>query len=162
MKNKMVILTEPSDSGNIDELSRIERECFKEEAYTKEQLAGMLKDEAAVSLIAKVNGETAGFVAGAIEACGSKLVGHIWTIDVAVKHRRKGVGARLLKDIEAVFMGHNVEVIYLEVRADNQAARRLYETQGYEKAETLEDYYSAGIHGLRMVKYLKARPSVSP
>jgi ribosomal-protein-alanine N-acetyltransferase len=161
LKRETAVSTEPLDPEDLDELWRIERECFGEEAYSKQQLASMLGDKAAVNLIARVDGETAGFVAGVVEDFGSKLVGHVWTIDVAVKHRRKGVGMRLLRDIEAVFVSHNVEVVYLEVRADNQVARRLYETLGYREAETLEDYYSAGIHGLRMMKYLKAGSSVS-
>jgi ribosomal-protein-alanine N-acetyltransferase len=101
-------------------------------------------------------------VIGGIEDFGGRQVGHVYTIDVAVKRRRKGVGTRLLKDIENIFINHNVDVIYLEVRANNEAARRLYETQGYRAVEAIENYYSTGIHGLRMIKYLKSKQNPSP
>lgn len=153
----MVISTEPVNPDDLDDLWRIERECFTKEAYSRQQIASLLENQNAVDLVARVNGEIAGFVIGGIEDFRGRLVGHVYTIDVAVKHRRKGVGKQLLNDIEKVFVNHSVEVIYLEVRANNQAARRLYETQGYRAVEAMENYYSKGIHGLRMIKYLKSR-----
>ena len=157
----MVLSTEPADPRSLDELWRIERECFTKEAYSKQHIASLLKSPNAVDLVARVNGEIAGFVIGGIEDFGGRQVGHVYTIDVAIRHRRKGVGTRLLKEIEHVFMNHNVEVIYLEVRANNEAARRLYETQGYRAVEAIENYYSTGIHGLRMIKYLKSKQNPS-
>lgn len=154
----MVISTEPASPDSLDELWSIERECFTKEAYSKQQIASLLKSPNAVDLVARVNGEIAGFVIGGIEDLSGRQVGHVYTIDVGVNHRRKGVGKRLIKDIENVFIDHGVGVIYLEVRANNQAARRLYETQGYRSVEAIENYYSAGIHGLRMIKYLKSSP----
>lgn len=159
---EMVISIWPANPDSLDELWRIERECFTEEAYTKQQISSLLTDHTAIGLVAKVNGEIAGFAIAAVEDFGSRSVGHIYTIDVAVKHRRKGVGIHLLNGIEAVLMKRNVKVAYLEVRANNQVARRLYETLGYRQVETIENYYSAGVHGLRMMKYLKSRQNVSP
>lgn len=158
----MATAIEPANLKSLDELWRIERECFTKEAYTKQQIASLLKDSNAIGLVARVNGEIAGFVIGVIEDSGSEVAGHIHTVDVAVKHRGLGVGARLLSEMEAVFIRCNAEVSHLEVRADNQAARRLYERQGYKEIEALEDYYSAGAHGLRMKKYLKSRQNVFP
>lgn len=158
----MVLSTEPADPDRLDELWRIERECFTKEAYSKQQIASLLKSPNSVDLVARVNGKIAGFVIGGIEDFGGRQVGHVYTVDVAVKHRREGVGTRLLNDLENVFINHSVEVIYLEVRANNQAARRLYETQGYRAVEAIENYYSTGIHGLRMIKYLKSKQNPSP
>jgi len=158
----MSISIEPANLDSLNELWRIERECFTKEAYTKQQIASLLKGQGAVGLVARVNGEIVGFVIGVVEDFGSRLVSHIYTIDVAVKHRRKGVGMRLLNDIEAVFAKRSVNAVYLEVRESNEAAQRLYEAQGYREVGAMENYYSKGIHGLRMMKYLKSRQNVSP
>ena len=154
---RMITTIKRVNLKSLDELWKIERECFMKEAYTKQEIATLLNGSNVFGLGAWVNGEIAGFVIGGIEDSGSGVVGHIYTIDVAAKHRGQGVGAGLLSEIEAVFIRRNAEVSYLEVRADNRGARKLYEGQGYREIETLEDYYSSGAHGLRMRKYLRSR-----
>jgi len=152
---------EPADLRVLEELLRIERECFTVEVFTKQQIGSLLKNPNAVGLLARVDGEIAGFIIGLIENYGTMKVGHIYTVDVAVKHRRRGVGIRLLKEIESIFLNRGVKTNYLEVRVNNKAARRLYLKQGYEEVEPLDNYYSIGVHGLRLKKQLKSRQSVS-
>jgi len=134
---------------------KIERECFTAEAFTKEQIASLLRNADVVGLLARVDGEIAGFIIGAIEYQIRARVGHILTIDVVVKHRRKGVGAKVLQAIENAFVERGAKISYLEVRVDNMAARRLYQKQGYEEIEPLNHYYSKGVHGLRLRKQLR-------
>lgn len=149
------MIVEKATLANLEELLRIERECFTGEAFTKEQIETLLKSPNAMGLLARINGEVAGFILGAIENYGSAGAGHVYTIDVAVKHRRKGVGLKLLSEMEKSFSARGAMTSYLEVRVKNQAARRLYKKQGYVEAEQLYNYYSGGIHGLRLVKQLK-------
>jgi ribosomal protein S18 acetylase RimI-like enzyme len=80
--------------------------------------------------------------------------GHIYTIDVATKHRRKGVGIKLLKELEKIFAKRDVQACYLETRLNNVAALKLYKKQGYTEIERLEDYYLEGAHGVRLQKRL--------
>jgi len=151
------ITLKPADLRNLEELFRIERECFTLEAFSKEQIASLLRNPNATGLLVKVDGEVAGFVIGLIENHEKAKVGHVYTIDVAVKYRRKGIGIRLLKEIENTFVKQGVETSYLEVRTDNQAARRLYQKQGYHEIESLDNFYSTGVHGLRLKKQLKQK-----
>jgi len=149
------LTVEKAELGNLDELVRIERECFTSEAFTKEQVEIMLRNQNAIALLARINDEAAGFIIGIIENYGTMKAGHIYTIDVAVKHRRRGVGKRLLEEMESISLMRGAETSYLEVKVDNSAARRLYRNQGYVKMEPLHDYYSSGVHGLRLKKQLK-------
>jgi len=146
---------ETADLRNLEELLRIDRECFTFEAFTKEQIEILLRNPNAIGLLGRINGEVAGFIIGVIENYGAIRAGHIHTIDVVAKHRRGGVGMKLLKEMESAFRKKGVDTIYLEVRVDNQAARRLYRKQGYAEMESLDDYYSSGVHGLRLKKQLK-------
>jgi len=146
---------ESAEARTVEELLRIERECFTAEAYSREHILNLLKSPSAIALLAKVDGDVAGFIIGLVERRHTVKIGHVVTIDVAVRYRQMGVGLMLLKEIENAFLKKNVEVVYLEVRADNQAARRLYSKQGYEETMQLNDYYSVGVHGLRLVKNLK-------
>jgi ribosomal protein S18 acetylase RimI-like enzyme len=50
-----------------------------------------------------------------------------------------------------------LRVCRAEVKADNQAARRLYASQGYREAGALPDYYGAGLDGVRLIKQLETK-----
>jgi len=151
----MPLKIEKAKLNDLDALLRIERECFTSEAFTREHIAYLLQSPNAVNLVAKANHEIVGFIVGVIEDYGRVTVGHVYTIDVAVKHRRAGVGLRLLDELERVFLERGVKTSYLEVRIDNKAARELYRKKGYTELEPLEDFYARGRHGLRMKKELK-------
>lgn len=139
---------------DLEELMKIERECFAGEAYSKAQIVMLLMNRNSLGLVARVNGEVAGFVIGVIENAGLTKAGHVYTIDVAIKHRRKGIGIRLLKALENKFLKRGAETSYLEVRADNSAAIRFYRKEGYFEIESLQDYYKDGVNGLRLMKKL--------
>jgi len=151
----MLLKIEQAKLNDLDALYNIERECFTVEVFTKEQIAYFLESPNAVSLVANVNQEIVGFIVGMIESYGRVTVGHVYTIDVAPKHRRVGVGLKLLDELEHVFLKKGVKTSYLEVRIDNKAARELYRKKGYTELEPLENFYAKGRHGLRMKKELK-------
>jgi len=142
-------------ANDLETLLSIERECFTAEAYTREQISYLLESQNAVGLVARVNNEVAGFTFGLIERHGKTKRGHVYTIDVAVKHRRVGIGLKLLSELERIFMEKGVKTCYLEVRVDNKAARELYQKHGYIELEPLEDFYSIGVHGVRLKKEFK-------
>lgn len=140
--------------NDLETLYKIERECFTTEAFTKKQIAYLLQNFNTVSLVAQIDGETAGFIIGLTYRDKKVRIGHIYTIDVAVKHRRKGIGLRLLEELEQNFVEKGVETCYLEVRIDNVAARKLYRKQGYIETGRLKGYYPVGTHGVQLKKKL--------
>ncbi len=140
--------------NDLETLYEIEKECFTTEAFTKEQIAYLLQNSNAVSLVAQIDGENAGFIIGLTYSGNKVRIGHIYTIDVAVKHRRRGIGLRLLEELEKIFAEKGVETCYLEVRIDNVAARELYRKQGYIETGRLKGYYPMGTHGVQLKKNL--------
>lgn len=150
---------EEATLANLEELMRIERQCFTGEAFTKEQIATLLVSPDVIGLLARIDGEVAGFIIGGIQSHALTKTGHVYTIDVAVKHRRRRVGVTLLNEMEEAFSKRGAKTSVLEVRVDNQAARQLYKKQGYLEAEELHNYYSKGIHGLRLAKQLESKRS---
>jgi len=142
------VAVEEASIKHLDRLYKIEIECFEREAFTKQQIAYLLTDYNPVSLIAKVDGEIVGFIIGKTYVSGKSAIGHILTIDVLPKHRRRGIGLKLLQNIEKMFRCRSVKVCYLEVREDNVAALSLYQKFGYKKVGRLENYYgnANGVH----------------
>ncbi|MBX5327461.1 MAG: ribosomal protein S18-alanine N-acetyltransferase [Candidatus Bathyarchaeia archaeon] len=150
----MTITIQKATLTHLEALYKIEQQCFTQEAFSKNQIAWLLKSPVAVSFLAKENNEIVGFIIGVIYENGEKPVGRIFTIDVAPAHRRKGVGIRLLKRAEKEFADLGVKICYLEVRADNVAAKQLYKKVGYKEIRVLKDYYFQGGHGIRLKKAL--------
>lgn len=144
---------EGASSRDLERLYTIEKECFKEEAFTKEQILQMLDDYNTVSLIARVNNEIAGFVIGMIYVERNTLHGHILTIDVEPRFQRRGIGTLLMKEIEDIFRRKNTEFLHLEVREDNKAAISLYIKLGYVAIGKLNKYYGK-VHGIYLRKSL--------
>jgi ribosomal-protein-alanine N-acetyltransferase len=149
----MITIIEDASIRLLDRLYEIETECFKEEAFTKPQIAQLLKDYNSVSLIARVNEIIVGFVIGMVYVDRKALHGHILTIEVLSTYRGKGVGQKLLEEIESVFRQKGVRTSTLEVREDNVPAINLYRKLGYETIGTLKNYYGS-LHGIYLRKAL--------
>jgi len=149
------ITVQHASQKDLETLYKIERECFTHEAFSKEQIAHFLKASNAVSLMARVDGETVGFITGLIEQHGKTMIGHIYTIDVASRYRRIGVGLKLLEEMEKDFIKKGAEACFLEVRFNNLVARKLYRKHGYIELGKLNNYYARGIHGIQLKKKLK-------
>lgn len=138
---------------DLDRLYDIETECFKNEAFTKAQIAELLRDYNSIGLVARVNGQIVGFAIGTIYVDGKVFQGHICTIEVLPVFRRRGIGEKLLDETEKIFKQKKVKTSALEVRQDNIAAIALYKKSGYETIRKLKNYYG-NAHGLYLGKTL--------
>ncbi|MEM3704039.1 MAG: ribosomal protein S18-alanine N-acetyltransferase [Candidatus Bathyarchaeia archaeon] len=144
---------EDASIKHLDRLFEIEMECFKSEAFTKQQIAQLLTNHNCISLIAKENDKIIGFIIGTVYVEDNVLTGHVLTIDVSPNHRRKGTGIKLLHELEKIFKEKHVKVSRLEVREDNVAALSLYQKLGYKKVGKLHHYYGDA-HGILLEKLL--------
>jgi ribosomal-protein-alanine acetyltransferase len=137
----------------LDQLCEIEKQCFEQEAFTKQQLAYLVTDYSTIGLTAIVNREIAGFAIARINIGRNATSGHILTIDVTPAYRRKGIAQKMLQEIETILRERGIRECRLEVRENNVAALNLYQKLGYKKIGKLEKYYG-NAHGLYLKKSL--------
>jgi ribosomal-protein-alanine acetyltransferase len=135
----------------LDQLYAIEEQCFSEEAFSRRQIAYLLTDYNTIALVAKINFEIAGFIIAQIDVEDSVEYGHIVTLNIPHDYRRKHVATQLLQEIQAILRQRGITEIRLEVREDNHAAVKLYQTLGYQTLGKLEKYYGKK-HGLFLKK----------
>jgi ribosomal-protein-alanine N-acetyltransferase len=85
---------------------------------------------------------------GMIEAYGILSVAaaeaHLLNICVRKESRQQGIGRKMLRHLVAIARRHDTEMIFLEVRLSNVAARALYEDEGFNELGNRRDYYPAG------------------
>ena len=66
---------------------------------------------------------------------------HVPSVGVAEPYRRLGLGRALVSRLLELVQAHGARFVYLEVRRQNRAARRLYESLGFELLSIRRDYY---------------------
>jgi len=137
----------------LGRLFEIEKQSFKEEAFSKPQVAYLLEDLASISLVARVDEGITGFVIGRLELSTEGVAGHVMTIEVVPDFRRRGIATLLMLEIESRFRKRGAVESKLEVREENAAARGLYRKLEYVETASLIGYYGL-THGLYLCKAL--------
>ena len=82
---------------------------------------------------------------------------HLLNITVAPDSQGQGLGACLLEALAAWSIGQGAQWLWLEVRASNEGAQRLYARQGYRRVGLRKGYYPAG-PGRREDAIVMSRP----
>jgi ribosomal-protein-alanine N-acetyltransferase len=141
--------TRDFEASDLEAAFLLDQTCFEREiAYTRGQIRSFLVRSGAIGLVAEDEEGLAGFAIGHV--AGAR--GHVVTIDIASRQRRKGLGKRLLSGLMDRMAGAGAREVRLEVDLRNAAAIRFYERMGFERKRSLPDYYGPGFDGLRMTR----------
>lgn len=134
---------------DLNDLSRLEKACFGNDAWPLVELIGVLTLPNKVRLKATADGKMVGFVAGDPQPAQ----GFAWvtTLCVDAPYRRLGIGRALLRAAEAAL---GMARIRLTVRTSNAPAIRLYSSEGYHEIQHLAGYYQDGEDAYVMEKVI--------
>ncbi len=117
-------------------LAEIARESLPE-AWSEASFRALCDNPLAYFFVATEEEKPIGF-------CGMYLVadeGQIMEVAVKADYRRRGIAKALLCELLACGTLHGAKSFSLEVRAQNAAARRLYETMGFYQVGMRKGYY---------------------
>ncbi|HEY2394615.1 MAG TPA: GNAT family N-acetyltransferase [Rudaea sp.] len=79
---------------------------------------------------------------------------HLLLFGVEPIYRNRGIGSSLLGWLETTAATAGIELIFLEARVSNNAARAFYRARGYRELATLPRYYSGREDAVRIGKDL--------
>lgn len=147
-------------------MAALESRCFPQDAWPEQtfwaELAGRPRRVYWVALAGGPTAEDDGVVEEVVGYAGLDVSGEVadvMTLAVDPQQRGTGVGAALLQTLHTSARDRGAFALMLEVRADNVAARCLYDAHGYATIRTRSDYYrtSAGpwVDALIMRKELR-------
>ncbi len=88
---------------------------------------------------------------GGLQILGEQ--GDVLTIGVDPAHRQKGIGGALLQVMLTSFEEQGGKELFLEVRASNDPARRLYEKHGFSSISIRKNYYQAPVEDAIIYRY---------
>lgn len=123
--------------GDPAALAALDKRCFKL-PWSEKSFEDELKNELAHYFVAREDGRVIGY-AGFWSVSGE---GGVTNVAVDEKYRRMRVGSRLIEELikEASLLG--LELLTLEVRRSNAAARGLYTKYGFKVIGVRKGYYS--------------------
>lgn len=139
--------------SDLQALQAIEEEAFAGDRLDRRAFRHAVLSRTIVALVAAdPDGSLAGYVL--IQLRRGSTVARLTSIAVAKAASRRGIARALLSAAEAAAREAGGERMRLEVRADNAAARHLYETGGYRRFNTVAEYYEDGEAAWRFEKEL--------
>jgi len=122
--------------------------------WTPPRINACLRNTAMNVAVAECDGQIAGF--GIMQY--QEFEAHLMLFGVMPQARRRGIGTRLLQWLEQVATEAGIELIFLEARLTNVAARKFYRAHGYRELTVLRRYYAGTEDALRIGKDLAALP----
>jgi ribosomal-protein-alanine acetyltransferase len=140
---------------DLPEMISWEGALFGTDAWSPEVMVAELSHPASHYLVARPDGDDAIVGYAGLRAGNSGGDGDIQTVAVAPEHRGKGLGRLLVEALLSEARERLVSAVFLEVRADNDAARGLYASLGFQEIDRRTGYYQPdGVDALVMTLVL--------
>ena len=121
---------------DVGAIAAMESEYFSD-GWSEKDILAYISSEMAMCYSAISDGELIGYI------LGRKIVpeGEIYRVAVKKEKRERGIGSRLLAYAMKCECEAGVESLFLEVREENAAARRLYSSAGFTDIGFRKNYY---------------------
>jgi len=132
----MNYIIRPMEIKDIVQVAAIEKDIFSV-PWSANSFIEASQNENNIYLVCALNDEVTGY-------CGLWTVlgeGDVTNVAVSKKHRGKGYGRALLKELENRGRKKDVSKYFLEVRQSNIIAFKLYLSLGYEKIGIRKNFY---------------------
>ena len=172
----------PAENADLPAVLAIERAVFGEDAWTEEMLAAELAGQdgtrcyvVAIEMPGTASGSERGRAPGSPEAPGdtrgAAVVGYaglfapggaqgdVQTIAVRADRQGRGIGSALLSALISEAAIRGCREVFLDVRAGNAVARRLYRRAGFTDVGVRRGYYQpSGADAIVMRLKLRQAP----
>ena len=147
----------PLKPSDLDKICDIERRSFPS-PWSRSSFLFSYHQNPKGFVVAIRDGEVVGYAIVGIEKSLElrkhrlRRRGHLLNLAVDQEFRRQGTGSALVEFIINYLREESVEDVWLEVRASNVAARKLYSSLGFKKGRTVKKYYPEGEDAVIMTK----------
>ena len=151
----------PATAADLDAIMRIENGSFPTDAWSAEAMASELDSPHGRYLVDEHEGVVIGY--GGVRALQGGADADIQTIAFDAEHRGAGRGRALLRALLDAATGRGAREVFLEVRADNPPAERLYLSEGFEELARRPHYYQPDdVDAIVMRLDLRRRTTTAP
>lgn len=127
----------PVGAFDVDLLAALSEACFDESHWNRKAVAEALAMPGAFGLMVLVEDAPAGFLLARVAADECEIL----SLAVQPSHRRRGLARRLLREALAQAASAGGRSAFLEVGEDNDGARKLYLSEGFDPVGRRPEYY---------------------
>ncbi len=127
---------------DLARLAQLETELFADDAWAEQAWWAELAARPRRDYVVAVDENDAVLGYAGLDVAGETA--DVMTIATTTGARGSGVGRRLIDELLRRAAEHGVKAVLLELRADNLAARHLYDRSGFELISTRRRYYQPG------------------
>lgn len=151
----------PATEADLNLIMAIEHVCFPSDAWTEQSMRDELLASHTSYLVAVSDGLIVGY--GGLSKIPSSEQSDIQTIALSPAARGQGWGRKLLNQLLVEARRLGAKQVFLEVRADNSVAQKLYESVGFAVIDRRRGYYQPeGVDALVMCLQLATEPLREP
>ncbi len=144
------IIIRPMRLDDVDMVYRLEQRLFPN-PWPKAFFEHDLQSRRTIAFVVEDEDSVVGY---SIASCKDQGL-HVTNIAVDKNHQRRGIGSRLMQELERIALERGCRYVYLEVRTNNMAAIQFYRNLYYTIAYTRQQYYIDGDDAYVMEKELR-------
>lgn len=133
----------------------VEKACFND-PYPPEVLSDLMTRQQDRFFVASYHEEIVGYAVASANA----MEGHVISVAVDPRHRRRSVGTSLLSVVSTKLVEEGIKQIRLEVRKGNAGAIAFYDQMGYRTFSEIRHYYADGEDALVLARSAESCPLV--
>lgn len=150
-------LAAPGEAAAIAALSRRLIEAGLPPAWPTDRVLCHIRRTDSVVLTARFHSSVTSPLAGFAIMQFGETRAHLNLLAVDTVHQRRGLGRQLMNWLHASARVAGTFALGLELRANNDSARRFYESLGYLPSGVIPGYYQGVEDALRMTLDLRVR-----
>lgn len=152
-----IFLLHALDSAIIEQLRKLIGSTGWTERQVNGQLAAIkqliIDAENGVVAVIERQGAIIGFISAQFYSWNR--LGQIHGLIVAHLHRRQGLAAKLIAQIETSLQQKGARGLYVDTPTNNVDARKFYEAMGYRQDYVMTEYYDDNCDGVTYLKLFK-------
>lgn len=123
-------------SSDVDDIFLLDKS--EKDTYSYASISSMVLGENSYTLVCKMRERMVGYANFSIAVDEAELI----KIVVDKDYRRQGIASNLLEKSLVALKNRGVKIVFLEVRIDNEGAKKCYEKMGFEHYFTRPKYYN--------------------
>lgn len=141
------VVVDFANENDIDEIVRIEGECFCNEAWSREMIESDFFKRSKY-IVARDDFDD---VIGYLSMLDLDIEGEVLRVAVKKQYRRKGIARQMIEFLVDYLKERGYQKLYLEVKSSNLEAIALYEKLGFVKFNERRNYYGEGEDAINYV-----------
>lgn len=135
----MTTTLRPVGPFDLECLAALHAACFPD-PWSASAMAALLATPGCFGVLSITSGHLSGFLLARVAADEAEIL----SIGVLPDHRRQGIARQLLAEAASRARERGAARLFLEVAADNRAARALYLREGFAQVGRRPHYYRYG------------------